>query len=112
MCSKSATSDPLRATRRLAVDVQATTLTLEIPLKKLLITLSVAAGMVLSACGSPNCEAMKKECDACTNTTGKASCNAAYTTYTTVGGSAGDTSCKVVVDAKTYAADGAVCKAQ
>lgn len=79
-------------------------------MKKLLIPLTVIVGMFLSACGSPNCEALKKQCDACTNATGKTSCNTAHTTYTTVGGSAGDASCKALVDAKTYEATSAVCK--
>jgi hypothetical protein len=85
-------------------------------MKKFFVAATVAVGVMMSACGggSANCDAMKKQCDACTGTagaaSGKASCNTALNTYTLVGGTAGDASCKAVVDAKTYDAAGAACK--
>jgi hypothetical protein len=79
-------------------------------MKKLLVVASLAFSAFLTGCGSPNCDALKAQCDACTNATGKSSCQTTYNTYTAVGGSTADTSCKAVVDAKTYDKDGSVCK--
>lgn len=79
-------------------------------MKKMIAVVAVCASALMACGGSPNCDALKKLCDGCANDSGKSACNTTYTTYTTVGGSAGDTSCKTVVDAKTYAADSTVCK--
>ena len=79
-------------------------------MKKLVLIASVGLSILASACGSPNCDALKAQCAACTNASGKSSCDTTYSTYTAVGGSVGDSSCKTVVDAKTYAADSTVCK--
>jgi hypothetical protein len=81
-------------------------------MKKILASVAVVAAMFMS-CGSPNCDAMKAQCTACTGAAGKlvgqAACNTAVDTYLKSGGNA-DAACKTVVDAKTFAADSASCK--
>jgi hypothetical protein len=88
-------------------------------MKKFIAAAILSVGVMVSACGggSPNCDALKKQCDACTGTAGKAGgqagCNTAYTTYTSAavaGAGVGDASCKSLVDLGTYKADSTSCK--
>jgi hypothetical protein len=81
-------------------------------MKAILVSVAAAASLLLTACGPDHCGDLKKQCDGCANTTQKAACNTAHTTYTTLGGSGAQDACKALVDLKTFASDGVACKAQ
>ena len=72
---------------------------------------AVALSVSLFSCGKSQCDTLKDACAACKNTTGKAACDLTVSTYNSVG-SVGQDACKVVNDAKTYAADSVICKAE
>jgi hypothetical protein len=72
------------------------------------IILSALMMTLCIACGKPPCDVLNDECGACTNAAAKTACSATVATYKLVGA---QSSCQAVVDAKTYAADSAVCKA-
>lgn len=81
---------------------------------KLIVSIAVAAlalSFSLAGCGasSPNCDALKAQCDACNNASSKTVCTAVYDGYVKASSGSED-ACKVVVDSKLYAADSAGCK--
>lgn len=80
---------------------------------KRIVAMAVAAltlALSLAGCGgSPNCDALKAQCDACTNATGKTLCTTTHDTYVKAASGSED-ACKTVLDLKTYEATGAVCK--